>query len=413
MKSLRVLLVLLLAAGILRAEGEAGAGADPSPVADIQGTRQDLKAIKHGIRKNEQVERKLEQQKHYVLGTLETLNRELAAAQRDALTHKRNLNLVQAKLKQVREMMDLRAQEESSDRTSLESALVGLYKTRARQGPLLLFSARTPAELGTRARYLEALSGAILRRVDALGGDIRQLDSYRKEYESKSVEAARHVREVESDRQRVARERLQKRAELKEVGGKEARVVQAVEELKRLQAAKESMLDSLVSDAQRREADEREEARQQEQQRRKEGPAPSYPVNSSLRRHLPWPVEGPILSRFGKQLHPVFHTSVFNRGIEIGAAFGSPVRAISSGRVAFAGEMEGFGNLVVLDHGGGTLSVYGYGSQLHVRKGQLVEQGSVLEDVGEADAGHQPSLYFEIRQGVKAQDPLRYLGRRT
>jgi septal ring factor EnvC (AmiA/AmiB activator) len=123
-------------------------------------------------------------------------------------------------------------------------------------------------------------------------------------------------------------------------------------------------------------------------------------------------VDGPILSEYGRHLYPVFNIPVFNRGIEIGAALGSPVRVVAAGLVDYAGELEGFGHLVVVDHGRGMLSVYGYGSRLLVRKGQSVRRGDVLEDVGESQDLRRPSLYFEIRRGVKAQDPLRYLERR-
>jgi septal ring factor EnvC (AmiA/AmiB activator) len=110
-------------------------------------------------------------------------------------------------------------------------------------------------------------------------------------------------------------------------------------------------------------------------------------------------------------MHPVFKTPVFNRGIEIAAPFGASISAVASGRVLHAAPMEGFGELVVLDHGGGMMSVYGYGSKVLVHVGDGVAAGDTLAEVGEPDTGREPSLYFEIRQGAKALDPFTYLRR--
>jgi septal ring factor EnvC (AmiA/AmiB activator) len=134
---------------------------------------------------------------------------------------------------------------------------------------------------------------------------------------------------------------------------------------------------------------------------------------STLRGRAPWPVQGRrLLSRFGRQMHPVFNVPVFNRNIEIAAPFGSPILAIAAGTVEYVGEMQDFGKLLVIDHGGGLKSVYGYASAVTVQKGQGVTQGQGVAEVGEHGAAGEPSLYFQISQNARPQDPLRYLARR-
>lgn len=387
---------------------------------EIQDTRQDLSKIRHEIRANERTVRAQALKELSELGTLQRLNRELEAARRDALTHKHNLGLVRERLTQLQAAVAGLEGEESGDRAFLKADLVNLYKSRAGRQPLLLFSARSPVELQARARYLAALASAIQRRVGALGNDLGQLDSYRREFDSRSVELQRHMREVEGDRLRVERERAGKEAQLRQVRGRKARAAEAVRELKGAADRLQGMLDSLLKEALRREAErrralaaEQREAQsrtQAETQETEEAPIPE--AGEGLHGGLPWPVSGRILSRYGKHLHPVFHIPVFNRGIEIAAEYGAPVRAVEAGMVDYAGELEGFGHLVVVDHGEGMLSVYGYGSRLLVRKGQVIRQGEELEEAGESEGSRQPSVYFEIRRGVKAQDPLRYLARR-
>lgn len=398
-------------------------GASTGVGGEIQDTRQDLSKIRHEIRANERTVRTQALKEQNELGTLQRLNRELEAARRDALTHKHNLGLVRERLAQLQAAVARLEGEEAGDRAFLRSDLVSLYKSRAGRQPLLLFSARSPVELQARARYLAALASAVQRRVGSLGSDLSQLDSYRREFDSRSAELQRHMREVEGDRRRVERERIGKEAQLRQVRGREARAVEAVRELKGAADRLQGMLDSLLKDALRREAERRALAAQQREaaaqaQNRTQAEtlapeeAPTAEAGEGLHGGLPWPVSGAVLSRYGKHLHPVFHIPVFNRGIEIAAEYGAPVRAVAAGMVDYAGELEGFGHLVVVDHGEGMLSVYGYGSRLLVRKGQAVRQGEALEEAGESEGSRQPSVYFEIRRGVKAQDPLRYLARR-
>jgi septal ring factor EnvC (AmiA/AmiB activator) len=417
---------LLLAALLLAPPPAAGLWAGTGVGGEIQSAQQNLDTIRHEISTKEKTVRAQARVERSEIDTLKRLNRELDIARRDALTHQHNLGLVQQRLALLSAEVDRLGGEEASDRAFLKSDLVALYKARLGQQPLLLASAHSPFELQARAHYLGALASAAFLRVDALSGDLSQLDSYRREFDSRYAELQARMREVENDRAKVERERLGKEAQLRSVRARKARAVAAVRELKGSADRLQGMLDGLLADALRREAERRKALALEQRQRQLQGQnpgqvgmqfhfnekAPGRFDGSGLGRGLPWPVEGVVLSHFGKHLHPVFHIPVFNRGIEISAGYGSPVRVVADGLVDFAGEMEGFGHLVVVDHGESMLSVYGYGSRLRVRKGQEVREGDVLEDVGEAADSRQPSLYFEIRRGVKAQDPLRYLARR-
>jgi septal ring factor EnvC (AmiA/AmiB activator) len=126
-----------------------------------------------------------------------------------------------------------------------------------------------------------------------------------------------------------------------------------------------------------------------------------------FRGALDWPVAGPLTGRFGQ---PVTRAgSTINRnGIEVGAAEGLPVQAVHPGRISFAGPFSGFGNLVIVDHGGNDYTLYGYLSTASVSEGQLVEAGSELGRVGTAPAG-PAGLYFEVRIDGRSVDPVQWL----
>ena len=131
---------------------------------------------------------------------------------------------------------------------------------------------------------------------------------------------------------------------------------------------------------------------------------------TTRRRQLPWPLEGAIAGRFGRQRDPRFGTSTVNNGITIAAPLGTPVRAVHPGTVAFAGPFSGFGQLVILDHGQQSYSLYGYLSTVNVQRGTTVDVGSTVGHVGDAPEG-DAALYLEVRIDGRPVDPLQWLKR--
>lgn len=130
---------------------------------------------------------------------------------------------------------------------------------------------------------------------------------------------------------------------------------------------------------------------------------------AASRGSLPWPVDGTVVGGFGRRRNPVYDTYTVSRGIEIEAAEGDPVHAVHDGKVVFADWYSGYGLLVILDHGDGYFSLYGHLSQVEVGVNDRVTGGQELARAGETASLTGPNLYFEIRQGTDALDPLSWL----
>jgi murein DD-endopeptidase MepM/ murein hydrolase activator NlpD len=118
---------------------------------------------------------------------------------------------------------------------------------------------------------------------------------------------------------------------------------------------------------------------------------------------LIWPVSGPVTSPFGMRWGRM------HEGIDIGAGTGTPIHAAASGTVIYAGWEEGYGNLVVIDHGGNLATAYGHQSQIAVSNGQQVGQGETIGYVGCTGHCTGPHLHFEVRINGAPVDPLGYL----
>ncbi len=122
-----------------------------------------------------------------------------------------------------------------------------------------------------------------------------------------------------------------------------------------------------------------------------------------------WPASGPLTSGYGPRTHPIFGDVRMHTGIDIGAGYGAPVIASDSGEVAYVGAMSGYGNVVVIDHGGGLATTYNHLSSFGVTSGQSVARGQVIAGVGCTGYCTGPHLHFEVRINGSPVDPMPYL----
>ena len=122
-----------------------------------------------------------------------------------------------------------------------------------------------------------------------------------------------------------------------------------------------------------------------------------------------WPVYGGITSPFGWRVHPIWHSQIFHAGIDIAADYGEPVVAADSGTVIYAGWMGGYGNAVMIDHGGGLVTLYGHNSSLTVGVGENVARGQTIALAGSTGNSTGPHCHFEVRVHGDVVEPLNYL----
>ena len=130
-------------------------------------------------------------------------------------------------------------------------------------------------------------------------------------------------------------------------------------------------------------------------------PSANFPVLGN--GALEWPIIGLVTSAFGARGEGI------HDGIDIAAAEGTPVRVVESGEVVYADQLRGYGNIVIVRHGGNLTSVYAHNRKNGVREGDTVAQGQTIAEVGSTGNATAPHLHFEIRKDNVAENPLNYL----
>lgn len=201
---------------------------------------------------------------------------------------------------------------------------------------------------------------------------------------------------LETERERILRLEQEQRDE--------------VTRLDKARAERGQVLASLTAEARARNASlqrlQREQAALERLLRELRRAAPQFPTDSrspfaGMRGKLAWPTTGRIESRFGERRAGTVKWD----GVVIAAPRGTPVRAIYRGRVVYADWLAGLGLLMIIDHGGGYLSLYGHNEQLFRAVGDQVAAGDTIAGIGDSGGRARPGLYFEIRQAAKPLDP--------
>lgn len=122
-----------------------------------------------------------------------------------------------------------------------------------------------------------------------------------------------------------------------------------------------------------------------------------------------WPCRGPITSYFGWRTHPVFGTTKYHSGMDIGVDYGTPILAADSGTVIYSGWLGGYGYAVMIDHGGGLVTLYGHNQGLNVYEGQYVTKGTCIAYAGSTGYSTGPHCHLEVRLHGEVTEPLNYL----
>ena len=134
----------------------------------------------------------------------------------------------------------------------------------------------------------------------------------------------------------------------------------------------------------------------------KQATLPAQPLDIQDEKFI-WPVVGSVNSGFGPR------SGSFHDGIDIGAPAGTPIRAIERGEVIYSDQLRGYGNIVIIRHAEGIVSVYAHNDVNLAKQGQVVSRGEIIAKVGSTGRVTGPHLHFEIRKNNTAQDPLRVL----
>ena len=358
-------------------------------------TRKELGGIKKKIAEEKERIRDINRKESSVISQLNRLDRNLSRRERELKILKRKLKIVEQKVEKVNKDLGSLGQTIDAHEGLLAQRLEALYKFSDRGIPQVVFSTPSYHDLLTVRHYLAAI----------LDQDQRLIENYRKRH-THIGNYRKQLQEDERDLYRLQKRAEAKRGEIHRDLGEKNRLLRAAREQKRIHLAAIQELETASAQLQglinRLEREIRIRAKAQVFR-------PAGKGFGSLRGKLAFPVEGRILSTFGKNQNPKFNTFTVQKGIEIEAPLGAEVRAIHEGRVLYSDWFKGYGKILIIDHGEGYYSLSGHLSALLKNVGDIVRSGEVVALAGDTGSLKGPCLYFEIRQRGKPLNPLIWL----
>ncbi len=320
------------------------------------------------------------QELEVVIAEQQTRLKEIERQQRRAMDKKKRLD---ADLAEREAHLDQEAE-------ALAAQVRAAYMSGSQEKIKLLLNQRDPATLGRLMGYYRYLNDYRANNIEAVTEQIRRLNELRRDI---ATEAARLGELAETRSAELARLNRTQEGRATLLASLRQKIDNEGREVERL-AAQEDDLTRLIAELTSILSD--------------------YPISSERpfsehKGKLTWPVAGTLLHDYGQ---PRVGGKINWNGVVLAAPRGQEVRAVYHGRVAFADWLAGMGLLVIVDHGEGYMTLYGYNETTLKNAGDWVAPGDVIATVGDSGGQSEAALYFELRRGTKPVNPRHWVTRR-
>jgi septal ring factor EnvC (AmiA/AmiB activator) len=384
---MRVFIILLVL--VTFAVAESASAAEPRGANRVNAGKK-LEVIKKKLRESRIAAKGYEARETSLLSEIDKADRALMKHRKALKKIERKLRRAKATLRKTDKKITGLSKEKKQYQGMLESRLRAVYKMRTGRTMPVLFASFDSPEAARRYRYYLVVTDSDR---ELISGAERNIVTLRKE----RIKLASIKKEISNARGKVRRKKIEttrarskKRNLLSGVRRKKENHASLLKELLRAEADLLTVLEGLGARALA--VDDSEFGR--------------------MMGKLPRPVDGRIISSYGKKRHPRFKTITFNNGIVIKAAFGAEVRSVYNGRVVYVGWLKGYGQVLIMDNGGGYYTLFAYLSDILKNKGAQVRKGETIALVGDSGPKDITGLYFELRRGGVPKDPARWLAKR-
>lgn len=316
---------------------------------------------------------------------LAEIDRNLETTQQNLQSTERRLRNARVEQKELAKRLDMLTERLQKREALLKARLKAAYKHRSVSYISVLVGARSMDDLLSRGYVL----GRIVRTDRALMLAVRE--------DRDKMAAAKKRQDALVTQIALLERRLTRQAVEYEYAQGEKK--QALGQINQERAAYERQLAEL--EAESRSIAARIRAMQQT-------PAGRARAQTPFSGRFGRPVSGAVTSRFGMRFHPIFKVNKMHTGIDYGARHGTPISAAGDGVVIEAGYRRGYGNTVIIDHGGGIATLYAHCSALLVSEGRQVKRGQTIARVGSTGYSTGPHLHFEVRVNGEPVNPAAY-----
>lgn len=361
----------------------------------LDNLRQRISALQHELEKTSESKSEASDALRESERAISNSNRTLAALAQQQRDAKRTLNLLQQQTQQMEAGMQ-------GQQALLGKLLFQQYLGGKQEYLKLLLNSRDPNQVAREMQYYEYIARSRAAWINTLRGNLEQLNALAQQTRQKGVEIAALQAEEKLQKHTLEKDQLARRKVLTRYA---LQLKQQRHKIGRLQRD-ENRLAQLIDKLSEMLSQSRDEGvfnNDQLPDDRFDG----KPF-AQLKGKLVLPVKGKVGNKFGSARPD---STVQWKGLLVRAASGQAVKAIAAGRVVFADWLRGFGNLLIIDHGQGYMSLYGNNETLYKQVGDTLSGGDTVAAVGNTGGNEDSGLYFELRHKGKPLDPMKWISR--
>jgi septal ring factor EnvC (AmiA/AmiB activator) len=368
-----------------------------NPKDELRGIKSEIKAQKQLITKTRKVEATVSTELQEILRTLEQKEADLARLSRDLLN-------VESSLDRTGREITVVTDEANRKRIEIERRLASLYKAGELGALRMFFSAESFPQLAENIRYMKSILENDKRIFVEYNRKIDQLKTLKRDLERDAAKKERIMTGIEQKKREIEEEKSKKAEYLGRVRQDRKSYETSLKEMQANASRLQTMITRLDALSRRKLTSRHEKPGVKQTPLADLPPVPDRGFATQKGR-MNLPVRGNILESFGKHKHPEFNSFTFSKGLSIAAPVGADIKVIYEGTVIFADYFKGFGNMIIVDHGGGYFSLYAHASRLAKKVGVEVARHEVIGLVGDVDSSKGSMLYFEVRHQGKPVDP--------
>lgn len=361
----------------------------------IEESQKKLKDINKKIKEKKRATRKVKKEAKKVKRKIELSKSALKKKRKRLSTLAKRISMKEEEIKTLKKDIELLIDKIDDRKVEIGKLVSQIYRSRVWKPKGLatvILVSRDYHDLLARSRYEELLITEANRIIKKLNKEIDGLEGTLFTLNRRYNTLLSEKDKLEREKSRIEKEIRRNRLRLASIEEKKA---EYEKELKRLAGASASLKNLLKT----------------YEKKRKELVSRGTGFKGE-RGRLIWPLKGKVISRFGRQKHPEFDAYVFKKGIEIASKGDRNVKVVYDGVVAYADWLQGYGLIVIVDHGNSFYSIYAHASRLNVSKGDKVKKGQAIAVAGAREDSSLMEIYFEIRHNGEPVNPLTWLARK-
>jgi len=362
----------------------------------INDEKQRLKKIEQQIKSIKDEINNLQKKESGYLETLHKIEKLLQDTGKELQAIERDLELAQKEIKQGEDELIFEKRMLKEKTKLFENRLREIYKRRLTGYLEILFNSESFSDFLTRFRYIKNILSLDAEMINDIRQQMKKIEDNKINLENREEILSLLKREVEKGKENIEFSIRAKKSIINKINSQKEVYLKSLKELEQSSLEIKNII-------------ERIHKQQEEDSKRvtqKEVPAITLKPKKGI---LALPVQGKLISGYGRHKNTDFNTYTFNSGIDISAPLGQVVHAAGSGEVIYTGSIKGYGQIIIIDHGGRITTLYAHLSKILIDIGDKVKKGQIVGQVGDSGGVSSTRLHFEVRVEGKPTNPMNWL----